>query len=258
LLVNFIAKIWNSLAGPLRRQVAWVLNAKFIHGVAGVIRDRQGRILLLKHRFWKHQRWGMPGGHAKHGETFEETLRREAREETGLEVRPVRLLRAHAGDGWLTEFVLLAECDGEPKVNSVEILEARFFDPNALPHNILPAHERILREFLPSLMVKSKATAKYELVNVLRETKSLLALPQNDFAWSSWSDQQAALDALDGFITAVETDAPFDLSNLNLLFAPTGDIQEVSISSGWGKIFCAVAERFDRAIADYKSVIAST
>jgi hypothetical protein len=35
---------------------------------------------------------------------------------------------------------------------------------------------------------------------------------------------------------------------LIVLFAPTGPIQEVSISSGWGNEFLDLAERFDRAV----------
>ena len=34
-----------------------------------------------------------------------------------------------------------------------------------------------------------------------------------------------------------------------MLFAPTGPIQEVSLSSGWGDVFIELAERFDDAMA---------
>jgi hypothetical protein len=36
---------------------------------------------------------------------------------------------------------------------------------------------------------------------------------------------------------------------LNVLFAPTGPIQEVSISSGWADEFLAIAREYDRAAA---------
>ena len=35
---------------------------------------------------------------------------------------------------------------------------------------------------------------------------------------------------------------------LKLLFAPTGSIQEVSISSGWGQEFLSLSARFDEVI----------
>lgn len=36
---------------------------------------------------------------------------------------------------------------------------------------------------------------------------------------------------------------------LAILFAPTGPIQEVAISSGWGDAFLELADRFDAAMA---------
>ena len=139
-----MAKIWNGLASPWRRDLAWLAHAKFTHGVAGVILDKQGRVLLLKHRFWKHQRWGLPGGHAKAGESLAETLRRELREETGLEVRPARLLRVSTRGRRLSVFILLAECDGQPEVRSMEIMEARFWDPTELPPDLMPDHREAI------------------------------------------------------------------------------------------------------------------
>jgi hypothetical protein len=35
---------------------------------------------------------------------------------------------------------------------------------------------------------------------------------------------------------------------LRVLFAPTGPIQEVSVSSGWGDAFLELADRFDDAM----------
>jgi ADP-ribose pyrophosphatase YjhB (NUDIX family) len=144
LLLNLIANLWNGLASPLRRSLTWLLHAKFVHGVSGVIVDERGRVLLLKHRFWKHQRWGLPGGLARHGETLAATLRRELREETGLDVRPSRLLRVNIPRGRLAEFILLAECAGEPRARSAEIMDARFWDRTALPENLLPSHRELL------------------------------------------------------------------------------------------------------------------
>jgi 8-oxo-dGTP diphosphatase len=148
-LMDLIATVWNGLGAPLRRRLAWLGNDRFIHGVSGIILDRQGRVLLLKHRFWVQQRWGLPGGHARHGETPGATLRRELMEETGLEVRPTRLLRVDTGRGRLTVFILLAECDGEPVVKSAEIMEARFWEVGGLPGDLLASHAELLGRLLP-------------------------------------------------------------------------------------------------------------
>ena len=86
------------------------------------------------------------------------------------------------------------------------------------------------------------------LILVLRETRSLLARPDNDFAWSSWNDQSAALQEIEEAIALCEQGKP---PYLPVLYAPTGPIQEVSLSSGWGQEFLAIAEQFDLAWAKY-------
>jgi len=89
--------------------------------------------------------------------------------------------------------------------------------------------------------------ARQELLVALREARALLALPNNDFAWSSWQDSGAALAELDRHIVAIESGQLPPRLDVAVLFAPTGPIQEVSLSSGWGQEFLAVAARFDAA-----------
>jgi hypothetical protein len=90
--------------------------------------------------------------------------------------------------------------------------------------------------------------ARQRLAGVLREARSLLARPGNDFAWSSWEDAGAALAELDGLIAALESGRLPPRLDVSVLFAATGPIQEVSISSGWGDEFLALAERCDAAV----------
>ncbi len=59
-------------------------------GVGAVIEDEAGRILLVKHipergGFWQGK-WICPGGELELGETIEEGIKREVREETQLEI----------------------------------------------------------------------------------------------------------------------------------------------------------------------------
>ncbi len=57
-------------------------------GAAALIWDTKGRVLLVRHMPSKpwFQGWATPGGSAKEGEAPEAALRREVREEVGLEV----------------------------------------------------------------------------------------------------------------------------------------------------------------------------
>ena len=64
-------------------------DARHSVSVAGVIVDDHGRALLIQRR--DNHRWEPPGGVLEPGETIPDGLRREVREETGLDVEPVAL-----------------------------------------------------------------------------------------------------------------------------------------------------------------------
>ena len=69
---------------------SWSMVEKMV-AVGAVIEDGEGRVLLVKHveergGFWQGK-WICPGGKLEVGETIEEGIMREVREETNLEIR---------------------------------------------------------------------------------------------------------------------------------------------------------------------------
>jgi NAD+ diphosphatase len=61
--------------------------------VAGVVVDEQGRmVVLVRGKEPGKGKWDLPGGFADPGETVEDALRREVREEIGLDVTVTRYL----------------------------------------------------------------------------------------------------------------------------------------------------------------------
>lgn len=64
--------------------------------VGALIFDGGGKVLMLRTHKWSGL-WGIPGGKPKFGETSEEALRREVKEETNLEIGEI-------------EFVLVQDC----------------------------------------------------------------------------------------------------------------------------------------------------
>lgn len=59
-----------------------------IVGAAGVVVNEKDEVLLVKNR---RRGWEFPGGIVEPGESIPEALRREIREESGIEAEPVRL-----------------------------------------------------------------------------------------------------------------------------------------------------------------------
>jgi phosphoglycolate phosphatase len=59
--------------------------------VGGLIFNRKGKVLMLRTHKWSNK-WGIPGGKIKWGETSEAALRREIKEETNLTVTDIRFV----------------------------------------------------------------------------------------------------------------------------------------------------------------------
>ena len=86
------------------------------------------------------------------------------------------------------------------------------------------------------------------LISLFEDARTLLARSDNDFSWSSWRDRDAALAEIDGILAQLREGQLPPLIQLQVLFAPTGPMQEVSLSSGWGQEFLEVAAKFDKAL----------
>ncbi len=86
------------------------------------------------------------------------------------------------------------------------------------------------------------------MADVLRESRAYVARPDNDFWWSSWEDAADALAEIDALIAALDAGTE-DPREAAVLFAPTGPMQEVALSGGWGNAFLDLANRFDAALA---------
>lgn len=122
-------------------------------GVAGVI-VHEGRVLLFEHVFWTSARWGLPGGRLEPGEQPASGLRREVREECGLEIEVLEPLAKSSKPGathflcrpvsvpeWLSPSGSSASRSAHL---SFEVLEARWFAPDDLPAGLLPSHRRAI------------------------------------------------------------------------------------------------------------------
>jgi hypothetical protein len=103
----------------------------------------------------------------------------------------------------------------------------------------------MLRWIKSLLGIADPGDLRHELSGVLQEAKILLLLPKNDFSWSAWPNEQAAIQEIDSLLLVLAQGHLPECIDASVLFAPTGPIQEVSLSSGWGDQFLLLADRFD-------------
>jgi len=124
--------------------------APFRIGVFALIFDEDQRVLLAHRRDidW----WNLPGGGMEHGETVEEAVRREVREETGIEVE-VKYLVGVYSKPQKQEVVLTFDCraTGGVLTATEESRECRYFTPDDLPVNTLPKHRQRVEDALLNL-----------------------------------------------------------------------------------------------------------
>jgi 8-oxo-dGTP diphosphatase len=116
-------------------------------GVFALIFNYEKQILLGHRRDidW----WNLPGGGMESGETVDEAVCREVREETGLEVKVERLVGVYSKPQ-KQEVVLTFLCQtiGGTLQPTEETRENRYFSLDALPGNTLPKHRQRIEDAL--------------------------------------------------------------------------------------------------------------
>jgi len=91
MLKRLLAGLWRGSPRVVRRACVWLAQPRFTVTAGAVVCDEGGRVLLLRHVLRGGSGWGIPGGFLRAGEQPEEAVRREVREETGLELESVEL-----------------------------------------------------------------------------------------------------------------------------------------------------------------------
>ena len=120
---------------------------KFTVSAAAIITNDNGEVLLLNHVLRPFSGWGLPGGFLGAGEQPEEAIRREIREETGIELERLRMFRIRTLERHV-EILFVAIADGEPAVKSREILELGWFAVGAMPAGLPRAQAALIKVVL--------------------------------------------------------------------------------------------------------------
>ena len=130
----------------IRRWSMRVTQTRFTVTAGAIIFNNDGKVLLLKHRFRAGSGWGIPGGFLEAGEQPEEAMRRELREEIGLEVEEVEIFTSRSfKKPQQVEILFRCRADAEVKPLTIEVERAEWFSIEALPPG-LPKDQRAIIE----------------------------------------------------------------------------------------------------------------
>ncbi|MBV9216712.1 MAG: NUDIX domain-containing protein [Acidobacteria bacterium] len=140
-------KVWKLLTPGWRSRLARLLQPTFTASAAGIITNTKGEVLLLDHLLRPRSGWGIPGGFLKKGEQAHEAMIREVREECGIEVSDARLYRVRTLRRHI-EIIFTATAEGEPKVASREITQAKWFSLEELPSEMSRGQHEVIHAAL--------------------------------------------------------------------------------------------------------------
>jgi 8-oxo-dGTP diphosphatase len=113
--------------------------------------DRPHRPIVLIERLNPPHGWALPGGFVDYGESVETAARREAQEETGLEVQLIEQFQVYSDPQrdprqHTLSIVFIAIAKGEPQAGD-DAKHLQIFELWQIPENLCFDHDRILQEY---------------------------------------------------------------------------------------------------------------
>lgn len=102
--------------------------------------------------------WALPGGRMEPGESNEQTIIREVKEETGLEVKVERIVGEYVEKGvkdnveyeYYPTCFLVQVIGGEVRRQESEIQEIRIFGLKELPQPLAFEHDKMIKDYVSS------------------------------------------------------------------------------------------------------------
>lgn len=114
--------------------------------------DQAHRPIILIERHNPPHGWAIPGGFIDYGESAEVAAKREAEEETGLQVELISQFHVYSDPNrdprqHTMSVVFLATAKGEPKAGD-DAKTIEIFEPWRIPTQLCFDHDRILHDYL--------------------------------------------------------------------------------------------------------------
>ncbi len=147
MLKKIVGTIWRKLPPSVRMKIVRVTQVQFTVSVAAVIENERGEVLLLDHVLRPGSGWGFPGGFLDRAEQPAEALRRELREEVGLELKELEMFRVRTIERHI-EIFFRAKSNGIAAVKSREIKAVGWFKVGEMPEKMSRTQKIIIEDLL--------------------------------------------------------------------------------------------------------------
>src|SRR5918997_1776223 len=152
MLKSLLAGTWREAPRFVKRAGVWLTQPRFTVTAGAVVQDERGRVLLLRHVLRRGSGWGVPGGFLNAGEQPEEAVRREVREETGLELDSAELAFVRALPHVRQVEIIFRARMGAARLGGLEknfeIDRAEWFALDALPDGLGRDQRRLISRVL--------------------------------------------------------------------------------------------------------------
>jgi ADP-ribose pyrophosphatase YjhB (NUDIX family) len=145
---RLVGSLWLALPAAARRFFIRRFQATFTVSAAAVVVNGEAKVMVLHHVMRPMTGWGLPGGFIDAGEQPHAAIKRELREETGIDISEVRMLHMHTL-GRHIEILFAARADAEGEIRSSEIDHIGWYSldevPAGLPLDQRRTVERVLK-----------------------------------------------------------------------------------------------------------------
>jgi ADP-ribose pyrophosphatase YjhB (NUDIX family) len=150
MLRKLLGALWRHAPRSVRRWGVRLVEPRFTVTAGAVVTNDDGRVLLLNHVFRSGSGWGIPGGFMEPNEQPHEALRRELREEVGLELEHAEIaLVRNLKKPRQVEIIFRCRPRGRMgQLSSLEIKSAEWFALDDLPPQLSRDQRELIKRVL--------------------------------------------------------------------------------------------------------------
>ncbi|WP_428819950.1 NUDIX hydrolase [Microbulbifer sp. MCCC 1A16149] len=140
-------EVYRKLPPKIRWNISYALTDKFVVGMVYFV-ERNNQLLLVRHSY--QDKWALPGGWVERNESFEESARRELREELDIRIDDFEVLEVDKvpRSGIINIAIRGRLKDKQVAIRDGEIYGYRFFELHMLPDDVIYTHKPYIERYL--------------------------------------------------------------------------------------------------------------